>query len=289
LSISIQHISKSFKDVNALKNISLEIKEGELFGLIGPDGAGKTTLFRILTTLLIADEGKATVVDYDVVDDIIRKAPGANDDASGVADAMGWKKFAVIGHSMGAGVASYLAAVQNDRVSHAIFIEGLGGLSGAPGNTTQTLRQAVSDMKRVRKKRMPLYGDVEAAVQMRMKGVGFTLSHNSARLLCERGLKKVENGVTWCSDPRLKTSSALRATEEQVCDLVGSMEMPSLLILGDRGIKLSAMNFDKRILAHKNLVVKNIPGGHHLHMEEQSMKVAEIISDFLKENGIPLT
>jgi len=136
---------------------------------------------------------------------------------------------------------------------------------------------------------MPLYGDVEAAVQMRMKGVGFTLSHNSARLLCERGLKKVENGVTWCSDPRLKTSSALRATEEQVCDLVGSMEMPSLLILGDRGIKLSAMNFDKRILAHKNLVVKNIPGGHHLHMEEQSMKVAEIISDFLRENGIPLT
>jgi len=211
------------------------------------------------------------------------------DDASGVADAMGWKKFAVIGHSMGAGVASYLAAVQNDRVSHAIFIEGLGGLSGAPGNTTQTLRQAVADMKRVRKKRMPLYDDVEAAVQMRMKGVGFTLSHNSARLLCERGLKKVENGVTWCSDPRLKTSSALRATEEQVCDLVGSMEMPSLLILGDRGIKLSAMNFDKRILAHKNLVVKNIPGGHHLHMEEQSMKVAEIISDFLKENGIPLT
>jgi len=69
LSISIQHISKSFKDVEALKDISLEIKEGELFGLIGPDGAGKTTLFRILTTLLIADEGEATVVDYGVVAD----------------------------------------------------------------------------------------------------------------------------------------------------------------------------------------------------------------------------
>ena len=69
MSISIQHISKSFKDVEALKDISLEIKEGELFGLIGPDGAGKTTLFRILTTLLIADEGEATVVDYDVVAD----------------------------------------------------------------------------------------------------------------------------------------------------------------------------------------------------------------------------
>ena len=68
MSISVQHISKSYKDVVALKDISFEVKEGELFGLIGPDGAGKTTLFRILTTLLFADEGVATVAGYDVVD-----------------------------------------------------------------------------------------------------------------------------------------------------------------------------------------------------------------------------
>ena len=69
MSISLQHISKSFKEVTALKNISFDVKEGELFGLIGPDGAGKTTLFRILTTLLFADEGTAAVADYDVVED----------------------------------------------------------------------------------------------------------------------------------------------------------------------------------------------------------------------------
>jgi len=67
VSIKIEHISKSFKDVSALKDISFEVKKGELFGLIGPDGAGKTTLFRILTTLLIADEGIATVAGYDAV------------------------------------------------------------------------------------------------------------------------------------------------------------------------------------------------------------------------------
>ena len=69
MSISVQNISKTFKDKTALKNISFEVKEGELFGLIGPDGAGKTTLFRILTTLLIADSGKATVSNFDVVID----------------------------------------------------------------------------------------------------------------------------------------------------------------------------------------------------------------------------
>ena len=69
MSITINHISKSYKNVQALKDISFDVKAGELFGLIGPDGAGKTTLFRILTTLLIADSGKATVSNFDVVID----------------------------------------------------------------------------------------------------------------------------------------------------------------------------------------------------------------------------
>ena len=50
-----------------MDDISFEVKPGELFGLIGPDGAGKTTLFRILTTLLIQDKGNATVAGYDVL------------------------------------------------------------------------------------------------------------------------------------------------------------------------------------------------------------------------------
>ena len=71
MSITLKHISKSYGDLKAVDSISLEVKEGELFGLIGPDGAGKTTIFRILTTLLIADEGTATVAGYDVVNDYI--------------------------------------------------------------------------------------------------------------------------------------------------------------------------------------------------------------------------
>lgn len=69
MSISVKNISKSYKSLKAVDNISFDVGDGELFGLIGPDGAGKTTLFRILTTLLIADQGIATVADYDVVKD----------------------------------------------------------------------------------------------------------------------------------------------------------------------------------------------------------------------------
>ena len=65
--ISVQAISKSFGEITALDNINLKVHEGEIFGLIGPDGAGKTTLIRILTTLLLPDNGSATVMGLDVV------------------------------------------------------------------------------------------------------------------------------------------------------------------------------------------------------------------------------
>lgn len=67
MSIQVQNISKSYNKIKAVESISFDVKEGELFGLIGPDGAGKTTIFRILTTLLLANEGSATVAGYDVV------------------------------------------------------------------------------------------------------------------------------------------------------------------------------------------------------------------------------
>jgi ABC-2 type transport system ATP-binding protein len=69
--VTVEHIVKKYgsknETVTALDDITLEVAKGELFGLIGPDGAGKTSLFRILTTLLLADEGNATVDGFDVV------------------------------------------------------------------------------------------------------------------------------------------------------------------------------------------------------------------------------
>ena len=65
--ITINNISKSYGKVKALSDVSFSVDKGELFGLIGPDGAGKTTLFRILCTLLLPDAGEAAVDGFDVV------------------------------------------------------------------------------------------------------------------------------------------------------------------------------------------------------------------------------
>lgn len=74
-SIDVQHIGKKYGKVKALDDVSLQIAKGELFGLIGPDGAGKTSLFRILTTLTLPDEGRATVEGLDVVKDYRKIRP----------------------------------------------------------------------------------------------------------------------------------------------------------------------------------------------------------------------
>ncbi|MCI7559944.1 MAG: ATP-binding cassette domain-containing protein [Bacteroidales bacterium] len=76
--IHVENICKTFGKVQALSDVSLDVGKGELFGLVGPDGAGKTTLFRILCTLLLPDRGRASVEGFDVVKDMreIRRRVG---------------------------------------------------------------------------------------------------------------------------------------------------------------------------------------------------------------------
>lgn len=78
ISISVENIVKSYGKCEALRGVSFSVNKGEVFGIIGADGAGKTTLFRILTTLLLADSGSATLEGCDVVSDYskIRKITG---------------------------------------------------------------------------------------------------------------------------------------------------------------------------------------------------------------------
>jgi len=67
--IQIENVSKNFGSVKALDNVSLDVNRGEIYGLLGPDGAGKTTLFRILTTLMLPDSGTTTVCGFDAIKD----------------------------------------------------------------------------------------------------------------------------------------------------------------------------------------------------------------------------
>ena len=76
--VKVNNISKSFKDVQALDDVTFSAEKGELYGIIGPDGAGKTTLFRIMTTLTIPDNGTVFINNKSIIKDYmeIRKTIG---------------------------------------------------------------------------------------------------------------------------------------------------------------------------------------------------------------------
>lgn len=78
IAIEVKNISKTYDDVLALDDVCFDVNKGEIFGLIGPDGAGKTTLIRILTTLLLPDEGAGYIEQFNCVKDFykIRKIIG---------------------------------------------------------------------------------------------------------------------------------------------------------------------------------------------------------------------
>ncbi len=67
--VGVENLSKGYGAVRGLRGLSFSVRRGEVYGLIGPDGAGKTTLFRILATLLLPDGGSASVDGLDVVRD----------------------------------------------------------------------------------------------------------------------------------------------------------------------------------------------------------------------------
>lgn len=67
--IEVNHVRKTFESIVALDKMNVSVEKGEIFGFIGPDGAGKSTLFRILATLMVPDEGEATMMGYDTVKD----------------------------------------------------------------------------------------------------------------------------------------------------------------------------------------------------------------------------
>lgn len=70
--IDVRQLSKSFAAIKAVQSVDFAVRPGEIFGLIGPDGAGKTTLFRMLTSLMLPDSGSASVLGLDIVKDYKR-------------------------------------------------------------------------------------------------------------------------------------------------------------------------------------------------------------------------
>lgn len=203
---------------------------------------------------------------------------GAVNDVLDIADALGWERFALLGHSMGAGIGSLVAAACPQRIERFVAIEALGALPELPEHTTQRLRDAVAATRALRDKRLRVFTDIDTAIAARMRANA--LSEPIARLLVERGLVPVDGGHAWSSDPRLTLPTMVRMTEAQVCDLIRGIDCHTRVIHADPAqpyLPDDLRRVHAALLPQGELVV--IGGGHHLHME-QPRDVAGAIGDF---------
>lgn len=197
-----------------------------------------------------------------------------------LANCLGWTRFNLMGHSMGAHISVMTAGIEPQLINKLMLLEGFGAPSMVTPDALPILMQT-SFRKTVglRQKSPPLYPSLDAAVQARINGF-FKISASAARLLCERGTRPLENGLMFSTDPRLRFISSSAAGHEEFCAFVKAIEAPSCLILAEDGVPRDEVELQKRISLHRNLRVEHLPGGHHLHMEEQASDVARIIADF---------
>lgn len=202
-------------------------------------------------------------------------------DVLAIADQLGWERFNLIGHSMGAGISSELAGLFPERVAKAVMIDGFvatGGASAAEridGN-----RQAVLQMLQASAKQPPVYSSV--ADMVRRVTQATDQSWAAAEALVERGHKVVPEGFTWRTDPRIRFPTPLRLTAEQIHELMRRSTAPALLIVANSGDRWYRDEVEARQAAHPNLKLAYMDGPHHLHLEpEHASAVGALVREFL--------
>ncbi len=201
-------------------------------------------------------------------------------DALDALDALGWSRAHLLGHSMGAAIATLLAAATPERVRRLALIESLGPVAVAADTAAQRLRAAVLARRSVAQRPRRVIPDLDTAVASRL-AVG-DMRAEAARMIVARNLEGVEGGWRWRSDPRLVLPSHLRITEEAALAIVAAVEAPTLLIAADpappyftealRESRVARLRDGRRIV---------VRGGHHLHMEQPEV-VGPILRDFLR-------
>ncbi|WP_238382905.1 alpha/beta fold hydrolase, partial [Cognatilysobacter segetis] len=145
------------------------------------------------------------------------------------ADALGWSRFSLLGHSMGGATATLVAAGAPGRVARLALIEALGGLVEAEDATARRLQDAFAALAEPAGARRRVFPDVATAVRARLLAGG--LDEAAARPIVERGLAPApDGGYVWRSDARLTRPTAVRMTEGQVRDVIRAIECPVRLV-----------------------------------------------------------
>lgn len=211
-------------------------------------------------------------------------------DVVDVADALGWERFGLLGHSLGGGIATIVAGMVPERVDRLVLIENVGPVAADPEKVgehllkarraeqgvVKTLQRQAENPGRAR------FANTDEAVERRTLVSPFQLTREATATLIERGTRAVPDGFAWSHDQRLTLPSAVRMTKAQLHFLIAQIAAPTDLILGNDGLFMDEKRkplMDERLPLFQKLNQHILTGGHHLHMDEGAEPIAQIVND----------
>ena len=209
-------------------------------------------------------------------------------DVAGVVRHLGWNRFCLMGHSMGAGIATWYAGTFPKKVQRLALIDGFGAAFSVeaeqlPRYLNRAIRQLqmsgrvpIDRFAEGGKAQFASFGD---AVAERMNGKFGKLSETAAKTLLQRGLQPVEGGFRWRNDPRIALPALMEPSEAAIHAMIRNIQAPTCLVLGDRGLFGRGEKAD-RLRSFAELEVHTLPGSHHLHLEEEAPQVAALTESF---------
>ena len=200
------------------------------------------------------------------------------------ADALGWERFVLLGHSLGGAVASVMAAAMPERIQRLAVIESLGALTEDEADSGRRLRDA---FRAGTAPRRPLRRFRDPAIALKARVAAGGIEESAARLLVERGIAPARGGdgppgFTWRSDPRLTRPTAVRMTEGQVHSILRAIECPVRVVYANPPQPyFPEAQRQARYACLRDASLVTLEGGHHLHME-QPERVADELRQFLE-------
>jgi pimeloyl-ACP methyl ester carboxylesterase len=208
-------------------------------------------------------------------------------DVLAAVERLQWRRFVLIGHSLGAGIATLIGGACPDRLAAAVLIDGLGPLAIAAEESPRRLARALADRLQGPSPARRMV-DMEAAVEARTRS-RFPLGERAARLLCARGTRTQADGsIGWRADPRLKQASTMYLTEAAVLAFLDAMTVPTLLIQASDGAAGEGVQhrYRRRAQAHPALTHVVVAGNHHVHLDGDVDTVGEHVAAFLLRQGL---
>ena len=198
------------------------------------------------------------------------------------ADLLGFDRFVLLGHSMGAGISSLIPAAVPGRIAAIGPSRRCWPPDDAAGGGADPAADGARGRASNRRRTARIHPDLGSAVAARCQGTD--LNPASARILVERSVEAVPDGVRFTFDPRLKTRSRWRFTEEQVLAFLAVIDCPVLAVRAASGwpVPEEQMNMSVSTPSPTSTRVE-VEGGHHVHLTHPE-RVAPSVRKFLEDS-----